>query len=66
MRLSAPPPDIALRGVTQTSVVAGNTLTITRTVDLRPGRVIPSDYDAFRRDVGAVIRALETSLRYVP
>lgn len=66
LRLVAPPPDIALRGVSQRSSIDGGTLIVTRRIELRPGRVTPSEYDAFRRDIGAVIRAFETSLRYAP
>jgi len=66
MQLVAAPPDIALRGIAQSSVMSGRTLTVTRHIELAPGRVNPSEYDLFRRDIGAAIRALETSLRYVP
>jgi hypothetical protein len=65
-RLAAPPPEVSLRGLVQAVSGDGRSLVVTRRVTLRPGRVDSSEYDAFRRDVGAVIRAMESVLRFVP
>lgn len=72
LALSAPPgmelvqaaEDIAARGLAQHVERARDRLLVTRRVELRPGRVDPSEYENFRRDVSAVIRAMEAAIRF--
>lgn len=64
MVLAGGPEDIAARGLAQRVERASGRLRMTRRVELRPGRVDSSEYENFRRDVGAVIRAMEAAIRF--
>lgn len=73
-----PPPDVAFgrdaarpTRLTQTSATSPGgappaTLVVTRRVVVAPGRVDPSEYDSFRREIGAVIRGFDAPIRLEP
>ncbi len=52
--------------ISQRVAVDDGTLVIVRDIRLRPGRVLPAAYPAFRDKISAAIRTLETPIEFAP